>query len=642
MMGSMHSTKREKNLILQSKNILVKGARENNLKDLSISIPRGKLVGVTGVSGSGKSSLVFDVIAAEGHRKYVESLSTKARQALEKISKPDVDYVEGLSPVLSIEQISARSAGPRSTVATATEIADYARLLWATAGIPHCPIDGSPVSRRSLDLCVEEVLEKGLGKRMILLCPWMRAKASVLREEVETLERRGFQRLRIDGQIKRLDDRDLIPAGTRGKEITIDLVIDRLVIKEDSRSRLADSLELAFEEGNEHAIALIEEGNKEFIELQLSQGFSCTQCGSAYPTPTPRLFSWNHPDGACSICGGLGEVLQFREDLIIPDSSLSLNKGAIKPWRLGSRKMINLRKNILKALSEQMGLSLSVAWVKLPEDIKHFLLHGDKANKYEIKLEYGRGKKAKSQVFPGILHDLQETIRSTTSESLRAKLHTFQYGTVCEACKGSRLSAYSRSVLLAGSSLEEFFSWPASSALKFITEKARKDKNCLRVGDALHGLEQRLEFINEVGLGYLGLDRPYRTLSGGEAQRARLATQLGMGLVGVIYALDEPSVGLHPADHDRLIGVLHGLRNRGNTVIVVEHDAETLLACDHIIEVGPGPGIEGGNLIFDGSLETCMKSDASRSGPFLSGNESIERSGKRKNALIVWNMCILA
>ena len=613
-----------------AKNIFVKGARENNLREVTVSFPRGKLVGVTGVSGSGKSSLVFDVLAAEGHRKYVESLSTKARQALEKVARPDVDFVEGLSPVLSIEQISARSAGPRSTVATATEIADYARLLWSTAGTPHCPKDGSPVTRRSLDLCVEELMQKGMGKRLILLAPWMNAKASVLREEAEGLERRGFQRLRINGKIKRLDDHDLIPSGTRGKEISVDLVIDRLAIKEDSRSRLADSLELAFEEGEERAVALIEQADGEMEEVPLSEGFACNMCGSTYPTPTPKLFSWNHPDGACSNCGGLGEVLRFREDLIIPDPTISLNKGAIKPWRLGSRKMITLRKNLLKALSEQMGLDLKKPWNKLSPKEQVFLLHGDKDQNFEIKLEFGRGKKAKMQPFPGVFQDLQETMRSTTSDNLRAKLVTYQYGTICEPCKGSRLSSYSRSVLLAGCSLEDFFSWPTAQAWEFIRKKARKDENCLQVEDALHGLEQRLGFINEVGLGYLGLDRSYRSLSGGEAQRARLATQLGMGLVGVIYALDEPSVGLHPADHDRLINVLLGLRDRGNTVIVVEHDAETLRACDHLIEVGPGPGTEGGNLIFEGDLKSCIKSKKSRSGSFLCGEEKIERDGKAK------------
>jgi excinuclease ABC subunit A len=623
-------TDRDKHSTSQSDHIWVKGARENNLKNITVGIPRGKLVGVTGVSGSGKSSLIFDVIAAEGHRKYVESLSTKARQALEKVSKPDVDYVEGLSPVLSIEQVSARGAGPRSTVATATEIADYARLLWATAGTPHCPKDGAAVTRKSLDLCVEEVMQKSAGKRLILLAPGMKAKASVIREEVETLERRGFQRLRVNGEIKRLDQYDLIPTDTKGKEITVELVIDRLAIKDDSRSRLADSLELAFEEGSERAIALIEEKNGEWNELKLSQGFACNICGTTYPTPTPRLFSWNHPEGACNSCGGLGEVLRFREDLVVPAPSLSLNKGAIKAWRLGSRKMITLRKNILKALSEQIGFSLSTPWEKLSKEVKDLILHGDEEQPFEIKLEYGRGKKAKVQFFPGVLKDLEDTMKSTSSDNLRAKLHTFQYGTICNDCKGSRLSAYSRSVLLAGSSLEEFFSSSAAQAWEFIRKKARQDENCLRVEDALYGLEERLGFINEVGLGYLALDRPYRSLSGGEAQRSRLATQLGMGLVGVIYALDEPSVGLHPADHDRLIGVLHGLRDRGNTVLVVEHDTETLLACDHLLEVGPGAGTEGGRLIFDGTLQGCIRSKESRSGSFLSGKEWIEKNGKGK------------
>ena len=323
---------------------------------------------------------------------------------------------------------------------------------------------------------------------------------------------------------------------------------------------------------------------------------------------------------------------RYREDLLIPKPSLSLNKGAIRPWRLGSRKMINLRKNLLKALSEQIGFSLGTAWEKLPQDIQNFLLYGDESQSYEIKLEYGRGKKAKMQPFPGVIKDLEETMLKTSSDSLRAKLLTFQYGTTCKDCHGSRLSSYSRSVLLAGSSLEKFFSSSASQAWNFINKKARKDENCLKVQDALHGLEQRLGFINQVGLGYLNLDRSYRSLSGGEAQRSRLATQLGMGLVGVIYALDEPSVGLHPADHDKLLGVLHGLRDRGNSVLVVEHDAETLLACDHIIEVGPGPGTEGGNLIFDGSLEDCIKSKHSRSGSFLCGKEWIERNGKVKKA----------
>ena len=608
--------------------IRVKGACENNLKDISVSFPRGKLIGVTGVSGSGKSSLVFDVLAAEGHRKYVESLSPKARQALEKVRRPEVDYVEGLSPVLSIEQISAGSSGPRSTVATATEIADYARLLWATAGQPYCPEDGGKVEKKTLDDAIEVIMTKGTGKRMILLAPYITAKATVLREELPSLERRGFQRIRIDGEMKRLDDRNVIPEKSKGREITVDLVIDRLRLDSTSRSRLADSLELAFKEGSERAIALIEEEGG-FEEINLSQSYSCEECGSNYPNLTPRFFSWNHPDGACENCSGLGQVLSFREDLVILDPTLSLSKGAIKPWRFGSRKMMTLRKNILKALAEQYPFDLKTPWVELPDDITKFLLHGDSQKVFEIKLQVGRGK-AKKQVFPGVFHDLQETMRNTSSESLRAKLLTCQYGTQCPECNGGRLSSYARNVKLAGTSMDTFLSLPIAKAWKFIKGKASRDDRCLQVEDALIGLRQRLGFIEQVGLGYLTLDRPYRSLSGGEAQRSRLATQLGMGLVGVTYALDEPSVGLHPADHGRLLQVLEGLRDKGNTVIVVEHDADTLNACDHLIEIGPGPGENGGNLCFEGSLSSCLKAKNSKSGPFLAGTEKVQKEVKDK------------
>jgi len=608
--------------------IRIKGARENNLKDIAVSFPRGKLIGVTGVSGSGKSSLVFDVLAAEGHRKYVESLSPKARQALEKVRRPDVDYVEGLSPVLSIEQISAGSSGPRSTVATATEIADYARLLWATAGQPFCPKDGGKVEKKTLDDAIALSMAQGSGKRMILVAPYITAKATVLREELPGLERRGFQRIRIDGQIKRLDDRNVIPEKSKGREISVDIVVDRLRLEASSRSRLADSLELAFKEGSERAIALIEE-EEGFKGINLSQSYSCEVCGINYPGLTPRFFSWNHPDGACETCSGLGEVLRFREDLVIQDPCLTLNKGAIKPWRYGSRKMITLRKNILKALSEQYSFDLKVAWVDLPDEVKNFLLLGDDQREFELKLQVGRGK-AKKQVFPGVFQDLQETIRNTSSESLRAKLLTCQYGSKCPDCQGGRLSSFARNVKLAGQTMDKFLSLPVGKAWKFIKGKASRDHRCLQVEDALNGLKQRLGFIEQVGLGYLTLDRSYRSLSGGEAQRSRLATQLGMGLVGVTYALDEPSVGLHPADHGRLLQVLEGLRDKGNTVIVVEHDADTLHACDHLIEIGPGPGEIGGSLCFEGSVLSCLQDKKSKSGPFLAGIEKVEKEVKDK------------
>ena len=611
-----------------SGNIFIKRARENNLKNLTVELPRGKLIGVTGVSGSGKSSLVFDVMAAEGHRKYVESLSTQARQALEKVRRPDVDFVEGLSPVLAIGQAYAGSSGPRSTVASATEIADYARLLWATVGEPHCPLDGTRVSQRSLDDCVSEVMKEGADCRMILLAPFQTAKASVLREEFEGLERRGFQRVRIDNKIKRLDDYDLLPDKSAGREFKVQLVIDRFVMNESNRSRLADSLELAFKEGEERAIALIEQPEKN-KEIHLSQSFACESCGTVYPKLTPRHFSWNHPTGACSTCDGLGEVLSFKEELVIPDPSLTLGKGAIKPWRLGSRKMINLRKNILKALSEQVPFDNRKPWEKFADDLKKFLLYGDSKREFVLKLQAGRGK-AKKQEFPGILKDLEVTMKTTSSDTLRVKLLGFQQGRICPDCNGKRLSPYARSVLINNLSIGEFLSFSSRQAWEFLRPNKKNEKLFSQVSDAYNGLEQRLRFINEVGLGYLTLDRPYKSLSGGEAQRSRLATQLGMGLVGVTYALDEPSVGLHAADHERLLNVVKGLRDRGNTVVVVEHDADTLLACDHLIEVGPGPGDNGGELLFSGNVDECIQSDKTVSGSFLSGKESVQKDFRTK------------
>ena len=622
---------KSKNLTgFENGNIFVKRARENNLKNLTVNFPRGKLIGVTGVSGSGKSSLVFDVLAAEGHRKYVESLSTQARQALEKVRRPDVDFVEGLSPVLAIGQAYAGSSGPRSTVASATEIADYARLLWTTIGVPHCPKDGAKVSQRSLDDCVNELMQFGQGNRVILLAPFVNAKASVLREEFENLERRGFQRVRIDGQIKRLDDYDLIPEKSGGREFSVELVIDRFIITESNRSRLADSLELAFKEGEERSIALLENNGVE-EEVNLSQSLSCEKCGTVYPKLTPRHFSWNHPTGACKTCDGLGEVLTFREELVIPDKTLTLGKGAVKPWRLGSRKMINLRKNILKALSEQVPFDNRKPWEKLPEKVKNLLLHGDPTRDFSLKLQVGRVS-AKKQSFPGILSDLSHTMRTTSSDNLKARLLGFQQGTLCPDCGGKRLSSYARSVLIKDLSLGEFLGFSAKEAWGFLSLSPENEKLFSAVSDAYCGLEQRLRFMNEVGLGYLTLDRPYRSLSGGEAQRSRLATQLGMGLVGVTYALDEPSVGLHPADHDRLLALLKGLRDRGNTVLVVEHDADTLLSCDYLVEVGPGPGTNGGELIFSGDVKSCLAQKSTISGSFLSGKESVEKNSKTKKA----------
>ncbi|MBL64202.1 MAG: excinuclease ABC subunit A [Opitutae bacterium] len=606
--------------------ILVKGARENNLRNLTARIPRGKLIGVTGVSGSGKSSFAFDVLYAEGHRKYVESLSAKARQALAQIRRPDVDYVQGLSPVIAIEQRTTAGASPRSTVATSTEIADYARLLWSVAGKAHCPLDGGRVKRRSLDDIIARVLSLPKGNRLVILAPILKAKPSVLREELPLLASRGYQRIRIYDEMRRLDEGGLVRSGR--DEVQVDLVIDRLLVDKTQRSRLADAIELAFREGEDTAIILSQgKATDPFEEFTVTQRLACETCGSTYPELEPKLFSWNRPEGACEECGGLGETLRFHPDLVIPDPAKSVRNGAIKPWRLGSRRMIGRHNSILRQLAEQIPFDLKTPWRELEPKIQNLILNGHARRKFSFK--FGRGRKVPDKkVFKGVLAHLDYSFLTTSSEGLRAKLMTYQIASHCHSCSGSRLSSYARGITLEGFSFADFLSMTAEEGYRFVKEKVMISDGYESVGDALNGLEQRLRFLNEVGLGYLGLDRSFGSLSGGEAQRARLATQLGMGLVGVLYILDEPSIGLHPIDNRRLLDNLLSLRDRGNSVVVVEHDPETLQAADHLLEIGPGAGSEGGQLIFSGTVEECIASSSSRTGPFLAGTQKVETEGK--------------
>ena len=606
--------------------IVIKGAQENNLRNITVRIPRGQLVGVTGVSGSGKSSLAFDVLYAEGHRKYVESLSAKARQALAQVRRPNVDYVEGLSPVIAIEQRTTAGANLRSTLASATEIADYASLLWSVTGNIHCPVDGGTVTRRSIDDIIARILSELEGRRFMVLAPVLKAKPSVVREELELFASRGFQRVRIYNEIHRLDDRDFVKRGQ--DEVSVDLVIDRLIAEEAQRSRLADALEQAFREGDDFAVILSpatnEDASKEFT---VSNSLACETCGTTYPKVKPRLFSWNHPDGACEECGGLGQTLKFHEALITPDLTKSVRRGAIKPWRVGSRSMIIRRNAILRQLAEQVPFDINLPWQELDPKIRRLILYGDARRKFFFKL--GRGRKPPvKMVFGGVIADLDRIFRITTSEGLRAKLMAFQVASGCRSCKGSRLSSYARGITVSGLSYSDFLSMSAEKGLQFVRKEVIEREGFEAVDDAVAGLEQRLRFLNEVGLGYLGLDRPFGSLSGGESQRTRLATQLGMGLVGVLYILDEPSIGLHPSDNRRLLDTLLSLRDHGNSVVVVEHDLETLLSCDHLLEIGPGAGAEGGLLTFSGTVEECLVSKESRTGPFLGGEQQIEKEVK--------------
>lgn len=616
----------------------VKGAREHNLKNLELKIPRGKLVVVTGPSGSGKSSLAFDTIYAEGYRKYMESLSTQARQILEQLKRPDVDFIHGLSPVLAIEQRTGNNS-PRTTIATVTEISDYAQLLWALRGEQYCPKDGGRVVQRSLDDNVRHVLTTCVGERIQILAPALVAKPSVLRDELPRLRQRGFQRIRIGGAIRNLDEPNLVPMGTQ--EMTVELVIDRLVATPDQRSRLADSLELAFREGQDRALILAQKsGDAPLREIPLSQSLACECCGDIFPRLTPRHFSANHADGACGTCGGLGRKLRFVPDLVVPDPEKSVREGAIKPWRIGGKNLIIKHNALLKQLAEQLPFDPDKPWKDLPEDVQKVLLHGADERLFAFKLR--RMREARAMPFAGVIADLEESYRETDSDGFRARLSTFMVSGICPECQGTRLNARSAAVRMQSSegslTFPEFLSQDItraeSQAAIWVEDLGANDA----VREVVSGIRQRLHFLSETGLSYLTLNRDYATLSGGEAQRVRLATQLGMGLIGVIYVLDEPSIGLHAHDNEKLLETLRALRDRGNTVLVVEHDEETMRAADELIELGPEAGSEGGRLLFQGPPAECaaLPFKRSRTGPYLARTMAVTKDAAMKSPDGAW------
>ena len=626
--------------------IHIKGAREHNLKNVEVRIPKGKFVVVTGPSGSGKSSLAFDTLYAEGHRKYMESLSTHARQVLDQLKRPDVDFIHGLSPVLAIEQ-RIGGTSPRTTIATVTEIADYARLLWALSAKAHCPKDGGLVKQRSLDDNVEFVLSQCLGRKVILMAPFMTAKPAVLRDEIPRLRQRGFQRVRVDGEVMELDAPQLIPTGT--KLVVVDVVIDRLVASKEQRSRLADSLELAFREGKDKASLLYEvtstKDKTSWKELRLSQSLACEICGDIFEKLTPRHFSFNHKEGACDTCGGLGRKLRFVPELIVPDPTKSIHEGALKAWRIGGKNLIMKHNSLLKQLAAQLPFDPEVPWNELPEATRDVIIYGSADRQFAFKMR--RAREAKAMPFSGMIADLDESFHHTDSEGFRARLMTYMVSGDCPECHGTRLNPRSSSVklnlpnqkeVLGDLSFPDFLALDVASAYQMALslKKVQNDNDTLR--DIIDGIEQRLNFLLQTGLGYLTLDRDYQSLSGGEAQRVRLATQLGMGLSGVIYVVDEPSIGLHPHDNERLLSQLHSLRDRGNTVVVVEHDEETMRSADEIIELGPGAGTEGGQLLFQGTPQACalMSARDSRTGPYLSHKMRVTKDVATKEPDGVW------
>lgn len=598
--------------------IRIKGARVHNLKALDVDLPRNQFVVLTGVSGSGKSSLAFDTLFAEGYRKFMDSLSTRARQVMEQVERPEVDYIEGLTPVIAIEQRTGAGDNPRSTVATISEVADFARLLWAMGGEAYCCEDGGRIVQQSLDDGIERVYAKAKERRVMVLAPYMVGRSAVLWNEVAHLKQKGFTRIRVNGVIRELEEEDLFPRGAL--EVTLDIVIDRLVLKEDQRSRLADSLELAFREGGDRAIVLYEEKpGSDWGEVRVSQHHACERCGQVYPRVTARHFTWDHPDGACDGCGGLGERLQFAPELVVPDATLSVKKGAIKPWRLGSKRMIIDRNSRLKQLAEQLPFDPNAPWGELDLAVKQAILFGCGERLFSFKTRAGN-RRPEELPWEGVLADLERTRRETTSDGLRTRLLAYQTRSACPQCEGARLGAFSRNVLLSRCSFTTFMQQSLSEALNFV-ERLKLPP----FEEAVAGLRNRLQFLNRVGLGYLSLNRTYASLSGGEAQRVRLATQVGMGLCGVTYVLDEPTIGLHPANTAELLQTLKELRDRGNTLVVVEHDPDVIRACDHLVEVGPGAGEAGGELVFSGTLRAAEVDSRSLTGAYISGRRSVKR-----------------
>jgi len=595
--------------------IWVKGAREHNLKNIEVKIPRDKLVVFTGVSGSGKSSLAFDTIYSEGQRRYVESLSTYARQFLGQMDKPDVDYIEGLSPSISIDQ-KTTSNNPRSTVGTVTEIYDYLRLLFARVGRPHCPRCHLPIEKQTVDQVVDTVMGLPQGSRIKVLGPVVRGEKGEHKKVLDSLFRDGFSRVLVDGYEYTSDEEIKLD---KNKKHYISAVVDRLIIKEGLSSRLAESLELAFKIGEGLAvIKLLEEDGER--DLQFSQDFACPQCGFSLPELSPRMFSFNAPFGACPECDGLGEKKVIDPSLVI-NPEKSLQEGAIIPW---SGWMQNYYRQLLQGLCERYEIPMDIPYKKLSNKQKQLLLYGNGGERFQIEYINSYGEKRDFQSsYEGVINNLARRYQETKSDSSREELEKYVSSMPCPACGGKRLREEILWVLVGGKSIAEVSSLTVREARDFFDKLQLTEREQLIARQVIKEIKQRLTFLVDVGLDYLSLDRYAGSLSGGEAQRIRLATQVGAGLVGVLYVLDEPSIGLHPRDNDRLLATLKRLRDLGNTVIVVEHDEETMYAADYILDIGPGAGIYGGEVVGAGSIEDIKNSPRSVTGKYLSGELSI-------------------
>ncbi len=611
-----------RNLILAGDKIIIKGSREHNLKNIDLELPRNKLIVMTGLSGSGKSSLAFDTIYAEGQRRYVESLSSYARQFLGQMEKPDVDYIEGLSPAISIDQ-KTTSRNPRSTVGTVTEIHDYLRLMFARIGTPHCPKCGREIQRQTIDQIVDRVLALPERTKIMVLAPVIRGRKGEYVKLLEDMLRQGYVRARVDGEMIELADP---PKISKTKKHTIEIVIDRLIIRSDIQQRLTDSLETALRLGGGLVIVSIIDGE----DMLFSQNYACPDCGISIEELTPRMFSFNNPYGACPTCTGLGTLMKIDPNVIIPDRTKSLNEGAIQVNGWNSNDDDSMAHMYLEALAETYHFSLDTPVCDLPEDALDKILYGTHGEKMRIHYHRADGGGTYSAPFEGIIANLERRYQETSSDSMKSVYEGYMSNIPCPECKGRRLKREALAVTINDKNIAEISEMPVRDAHSFFAQLKLTEKQRMIADQILKEIQSRLGFLSDVGLDYLTLSRSASTLSGGEAQRIRLATQIGSSLVGVLYILDEPSIGLHQCDNRKLLDTLKGLRDLGNTLIVVEHDEETMLSADYLVDVGPGAGIDGGRIVAAGTPQEIMDCPDSLTGQYLSGKRIVPIPKKRR------------
>jgi excinuclease ABC subunit A len=599
---------------MAAEELVVHGAREHNLKDITVRLPRNALICITGLSGSGKSSLAFDTIYAEGQRRYVESLSAYARQFLQMMEKPDVDSIDGLSPAISIDQ-KTTSRNPRSTVGTVTEIYDYLRLLYARVGRPHCPVCGRVISGQSIDSIVEQILTLPEGTRFTVNAPIVRDRKGEFKDRFEELRNEGFTRVKVDGEQHTLDEP---PTLDKKFKHSIEVVVDRLVMKEDMRTRLTQSVETALQLAEGLVVVdLIDAGE----ERTYSQNFACPEHGVSLPELQPRIFSFNSPHGACPRCTGLGAQQEIDPDLLVPDASLSIDEGALVPWAVGGS---GFYESVIQAIADRYEIPTGVPWQELTEEEQDYFLYGTDGEKVYVQYRNRMGRRRSYMIdFEGIVSSLERRYRETDSSTQRERIEEYMSFRPCPVCKGARLKPEVLAVTVGAKNIHDFTNFSITRALNFLNELGLTETEELIGHRIVKEIRERLTFLDDVGVGYLNLDRASATLSGGEAQRLRLATQIGSQLVGVLYILDEPSIGLHQRDNDKLIGTLERLRNLGNTVLVVEHDEQMMRSSDWLVDMGPGAGAHGGHVIAEGTADKVQRNKKSITGQYLSGVRGI-------------------